>query len=69
MFDKIIGNEKIKQELEQTITLNKMSHSYMFLGTSGIGKKMIAKEFAKMILCQGEQKYCNYCKSCIEKRK
>ncbi len=66
MFDKIIGNEKIKQELEKTITLNKMSHSYMFLGTSGIGKKMIAKEFAKMILCQGEQKYCNYCKSCIE---
>ena len=66
MFDKIIGNEKIKQELEQTITLNKMSHSYMFLGTSGIGKKMIAKEFAKMILCQGEQKYCNHCKSCIE---
>lgn len=66
MFDKIIGNEKIKQELERTITLNKMSHSYMFLGTSGIGKKMIAKEFAKMILCQGEQKYCNHCKSCIE---
>ena len=66
MFDKIIGNEKIKQELELTIKLNKMSHSYMFLGTSGIGKKMIAKEFAKMILCQGQQKYCNKCKSCIE---
>lgn len=66
MFDNIIGNEKIKLELEQTIKLNKMSHSYMFIGTSGIGKKMIAKEFAKMILCQGEQKYCNKCKSCIE---
>ena len=66
MFDKIIGNEKIKLELEQTIKLNKMSHSYMFIGTSGIGKKMIAKEFAKMILCQGQQKYCNKCKSCIE---
>ena len=66
MFDKIIGNEKIKQELELTIKLNKMSHSYMFLGTSGIGKKMIAKEFAKMILCQGQQKYGNKCKSCIE---
>ena len=66
MFDNIIGNEKIKQELEQTIKLNKMSHSYMFIGTSGIGKKMIAKEFAKMILCQSEPKYCNHCKSCIE---
>ena len=27
---------------------------------------MIAKEFAKMILCIEEQKYCNHCKSCIE---
>ena len=27
---------------------------------------MIAKEFAKMILCEGEEKYCNKCKSCLE---
>lgn len=66
MFEKIIGNEKIKQELLQTVKLNKTAHSYLFLGVSGIGKKMIAKEFAKMILCLEENKYCNHCKSCIE---
>ena len=66
MFENIIGNEKIKQELIQTIKLEKMSHSYLFLGISGIGKRMIAKEFAKMILCNEENKYCNHCKSCIE---
>ena len=38
----------------------------MFVGTEGIGKKMIAKEFAKMILCTDETKYCDRCKSCIE---
>ena len=27
---------------------------------------MIAKEFAKMILCIENEKYCNRCKSCIE---
>ena len=66
MFDKIIGNDKIKQQLKQAVDLNKTSHSYLFLGISGIGKKMIAKEFAKMILCESEDKYCNHCKSCIE---
>ena len=66
MFEKIIGNDRIKQELLQTIQLNKTSHSYLFLGTSGIGKKIIAKEFAKMILCIEKEKYCNHCKSCIE---
>ena len=66
MFEHIIGNEKIKNELINTINLNKCSHSYLFAGASGIGKKLIAREFAKMILCEGEHKYCNKCKSCIE---
>lgn len=66
MFDSIIGNDKIKNQLKQAVDLNKASHSYLFLGISGIGKKMIAKEFAKMILCVNEEKYCNKCKSCIE---
>ena len=66
MFEKIIGNNNIKNELIHTVELNKKSHSYLFLGTAGIGKKEIAKEFAKMILCLNEKKYCNHCKSCIE---
>lgn len=66
MFENILGNDKIKKELIGPINNEKYSHSYLFLGISGIGKKMIAKEFAKMILCGGEKKYCNKCKSCIE---
>ena len=66
MFDNILGNDIIKNQLKQAIDLNKTSHSYLFIGTSGIGKKIIAKEFAKMILCESKEKYCNHCKSCIE---
>lgn len=66
MFQNIYGNEKIKKELINWVKLNKHSHSYLFIGTDGIGKKMIAREFAKMILCSGNEKYCNKCKSCIE---
>ena len=66
MFNEIIGNDKIKNELEQSIELNKISHSYLFIGTDGIGKSLFAKEFAKMILCLDDNKYCNNCKSCIE---
>ena len=66
MLENILGNDNVKQELIKTIKLNKLSHSYLFIGTDGIGKKMIAKEFAKMILCIENEKYCNRCKSCIE---
>ena len=66
MFEQILGNKKITEQLTNSIKIGNISHSYLFLGTQGIGKKMIAKEFAKMILCTSENKYCGVCKSCIE---
>jgi len=66
-FNELIGNEKVKQNLIKTLNSKKISHSYMFIGTKGIGKKEFAKEFAKGILCTDEtQKPCKNCKSCIE---
>ena len=59
MFENIIGNKEIKTSLINTVKSNKTSHSYMFVGNEGIGKKLIAKEFAKMLLCTNENKYCN----------
>ena len=66
MFENILGNEKNKKILEKAINLKKMSHSYIFWGTEGIGKKIIAKEFAKQILCLEDNKPDCKCKSCIE---
>mgnify|MGYP001625096454 CR=1 FL=1 len=67
MFNEIIGNEKIKKQLRKALKENKVSHSYMFIGIEGIGKQIIAKDFAQMILCMNEEKKgCNQCKSCIE---
>ena len=66
MFKNILGNVEIKNTLNQSIINKKETHSYMFIGTDGIGKKLIAREFAKAILCLDEERYCNKCKSCIE---
>lgn len=53
MFKNLIGNEKVKEILTSSINNNKVTHSYLFLGPSGIGKTLFAKEFAKRILQQG----------------
>ena len=66
MFEKIIGNDNIKQQLKKSIENNQISHSYLFIGIEGIGKKLLATEFAKAILCLSDNKYSNNCKSCIE---
>lgn len=66
MFEKIIGNDIIKEQLKKSINNNQISHSYLFVGIEGIGKKMLATELAKAILCLNDNKYCNNCKSCVE---
>ncbi len=66
MFDNIIGNNRNKQILKDIIENNNISHSYIFSGSSGIGKFLFAKEFAKAILCMNDTiRPCNSCKSCI----
>lgn len=66
MFENIIGNERNKEILKKAIEINKTSHSYIFCGAEGIGKKLIAKELAKKILCLDEKNNTCKCKSCIE---
>lgn len=63
-YTDIIGNAEIKEYLLKSIKSKNVLHSYLFLGTAGIGKKIIAKEFAKQILCIEEKENCN-CKSCL----
>ena len=50
MFENIIGNEAIKNTLEKSVKTNQITHSYLMIGIQGIGKKLLAKEYAKVIL-------------------
>lgn len=63
-FKNIIGNREAKEYLKNSIKEGNILHSYLFLGTDGIGKKMIAKEFAKNILCNNTEEEICTCKSC-----
>ncbi len=65
MFEKIMGNDAIKEMLAKSIENQTISHSYLFVGIQGIGKKLLARELAKNILCIGQEDKDN-CKSCLE---
>lgn len=63
-FKNIIGNQQVKEYLSKSISNNNISQAYLFLGTDGIGKKMIAKQFAKKVLCDNKDDETCTCKSC-----
>ena len=48
-MDNIIGHENEKKLLCKLVEEDKVNHAYLFLGKDGIGKKMLAIEFAKKI--------------------
>ena len=68
MFENILGHEKQKDFLKSNIESNNISHSYLFVGKNGIGKKSLALEFAKQILNTNNLNNCPDFKI-IEKKK
>jgi DNA polymerase-3 subunit delta' len=43
---------------------NKLSHAYLFVGPSQVGKTTLAKGFAQAIYCAGEDAPCGECRPC-----
>jgi len=65
-FKEIIGQEKIKQQLVQTVKENRVSHAQLFLSPAGSGALPLAIAYAQYINCldQGSADSCGVCSSC-----
>jgi DNA polymerase-3 subunit delta' len=65
-MDIVIGHNQVKDELIKAINNNMVSHAYIFEGIEGIGKFLLAKEFAKILLCRNNNtESCGSCESCL----
>lgn len=64
-FQDIIGQEQIREHLENTLKTGKVSHAYIFNGEKGSGKEFIARIFAAALQCEAQEgKPCQKCRSC-----
>lgn len=63
MSDFILGNEKIRHHLRESIIKRSISHAYILAGDKGIGKSKIAREFAMELICD-KNTGCGECPAC-----
>jgi len=63
-FETLLGNDRLKQNLTQSLKKGHISHFYMISGPEGSGKHTLARLLAAAILCRREEKPCLSCASC-----
>ena len=70
-FRDIVGQEQLREHLENAIRFNKISHAYIISGERNAGKEFIAKTFAMALQCENrstdqgqEAEPCGECRSC-----
>lgn len=64
-FTDIIGQEQIKEHLQNALSSKKISHAYIINGEKSSGKEYIARVFAMALQCEkGEIEPCQECHAC-----
>lgn len=64
-WDRVVDQGRAVQVLRSAIASDRVAHAYLFRGQDGVGKRAVAIEFAKTLLCeQGQDEACDACRSC-----
>src|SRR3712207_5916656 len=66
MFDKLVGNERVKDVLRRVLERGRVPGALLFAGEDGVGKRLFALELAKAMNCRQPEgvEACDRCASC-----
>jgi len=68
LFNEIVGNLNIKEQLLEGVKNNRVSHAQLFSGKSGSAKLALALAYAQFLNCEkrAENDSCGTCSSCLK---
>jgi DNA polymerase-3 subunit delta' len=69
-WQRVRGHEQWVEAFNHAVARGRLAHAYLFVGPSGIGKRLFAGELAKALLCEGRPasgklEACDTCPACI----
>jgi DNA polymerase-3 subunit delta' len=67
-FNEMVGHSNIIKHMKNAYRFNKVSHAYILEGEEGMGKKLLAQCFVKLLQCKDPKgdEPCHVCSSCIQ---
>ena len=63
-FEGLLGNERLKENLINSLRKGRISHFYLISGPEGSGKHTLARLLTAAILCREEDRPCGRCGPC-----
>lgn len=63
-FESLLGNARLKDNLQRSIRSGRTSHFYLISGPAGSGKRTLARLLAAALQCQSDQGPCLSCPAC-----
>jgi DNA polymerase-3 subunit delta' len=69
-WKRVRGHDELVRILEEAVRRGRLAHAYLFVGPQGLGKRLLAEELAKTLLCEGRQpnhfEACDQCPACAQ---
>ena len=63
-FESLLGNERLKQNLSESLAKNHIAHFYLISGPEGSGRHTLARLLTAAILCREKRRPCLSCTPC-----
>src|SRR5579871_2230323 len=69
-WSRILGHDRQIEGFRRIAASGRLAHAYLFVGPSGVGKRLFARELARALLCESpsarsELEACDQCASCL----
>lgn len=64
-FARVRGQQRAVGQLQAAIRAGRLAHAYLFTGPAGVGKRTLARELGKAVLCEQQRADgCDRCRDC-----
>ncbi len=69
-WQRIRGHDAVVRAFDGVVQSGRLAHAYLFVGPSGVGKRLFAGELAKALLCEAPPgpglQACDACDACLQ---